>query len=387
MTKPDWVTYAEGLALVLEQQGCFEDEWLRKALFEVPRHLFIRRYYENWDAEQPRLLDRNALTDEDLKALYADDALLIRKPPKHSAASQPAIVFQMLGDLLLEPGHKVLEIGTGSGWNTALLAYRAGDDSLVYSTDIQPELVEEARAHLNAAGFGRLNLRTGDGGYGWAEAAPFDRIIVTVGAQDIPPAWVEQMSDNGILLQPIEMPGMGNPVLRLQKSNGRLQGKFTRGSDFYPLRGDFGLDVENEADPCPKSLIEELHRIEPKAIPLHAPASADFFFFLHITGTPVQQTRWATSLGHVVFDREFETAFFIALDQTLINVCGDPRPGERFVNRQEEWIRLGRPGVKDCQVELIRSRKCRLKPLEKLEKRPSVTLKLSLRVQPPEAGA
>ena len=81
--------------------------------------------------------------------------------------------------------------------------------------DIQPELVERERAHLTAAGYPGVNLCGGDGCDGWPEATSFDRIIAIVGCPDIPPAWLEQLADDGVLLVPLFTRGLGAPLLRM----------------------------------------------------------------------------------------------------------------------------------------------------------------------------
>jgi protein-L-isoaspartate(D-aspartate) O-methyltransferase len=229
----------------MEHRRCLEPAWLREALYRVPRHLFIEQYYEMGDSEHWVTVDQAQLTEENLEAIYSDRGLMIREPPDHSAASQPALVLAMLCDLEVEEGQRVLEVGTGSGWNAGLLAYRAGEDELVHSIDLQPDLVEKARAHLRAAGFPDVQLRAGDGGYGWPERAPFDRIMATVGCPDIPRAWREQLAEGGILLVPLKISGVGDPLLRLEKRASRLEGRFVGYSAFMTLQGAFGLDTED----------------------------------------------------------------------------------------------------------------------------------------------
>src|SRR5690606_28552936 len=91
--------------------------------------------------------------------------------------------------LEVEPGHRVLEIGTGSGYQAAVLAELG---AIVFSIEIVPELATAARARLAGLGYGSVTLREGDGGAGWPERAPFDRIVATAAAPALPPAWLEQ---------------------------------------------------------------------------------------------------------------------------------------------------------------------------------------------------
>jgi protein-L-isoaspartate(D-aspartate) O-methyltransferase len=98
-----------------------------------------------------------------------------------SSSSQPAIMAIMLEQLGLEPGHRLLEIGAGTGYNAALMAHIVGKAGQVVTVDIDEDLVEAAREHLTMAGFEQVQVVCADGGYGYVEAAPFDRIILTVG--------------------------------------------------------------------------------------------------------------------------------------------------------------------------------------------------------------
>ncbi|MXY99106.1 hypothetical protein F4Y93_00130, partial [Candidatus Poribacteria bacterium] len=222
-------------------------DWMKRALFNVPRHFFIEQYYDH--EAYGGIVHVNSVnpTSEQLETIYSDRGLMIREEP-HSAASQPALIFEMLDDLKLTHGLKVLEVGTGSGWNAGLIAFAVADDSLVYSIDLQKDLIEKARRHLHSVGFNHVNLRAGDGGFGW-DGETFDRIIVTVGAPDIPPAWTESLAEDGILVMPLKTGSVGDPILQLHKRDGKLTGKFTRWAGFMNLQGDFRYSAEEVLEP------------------------------------------------------------------------------------------------------------------------------------------
>jgi protein-L-isoaspartate(D-aspartate) O-methyltransferase len=115
--------------------------------------------------------------------------------------SQPYIVAFMTEGLRLAGGERVLEVGTGSGYQTAVLAHLARE---VFSIEIVPALAERARATLiDALGFDNVFLRVGDGALGWPEAAPFDRILVTAAAPDVPPELVAQLAPGGRMIVPV----------------------------------------------------------------------------------------------------------------------------------------------------------------------------------------
>ena len=114
--------------------------------------------------------------------------------------SQPYIVGYMTDVLQLAPGHKVLEIGTGSGYQAAVLAEIAQQ---VYSIEIVPELADRARRALDETGYRNVEVRTGNGYLGWPDRAPFDRIVVTAAPPEIPKALVDQLAIGGIMVVPV----------------------------------------------------------------------------------------------------------------------------------------------------------------------------------------
>jgi protein-L-isoaspartate(D-aspartate) O-methyltransferase len=183
-------------------------------------------------------------------AAYADDALVIKYDPDGlpvSSSSQPAMMAIMLAQLGLEPGHRVLEIGTGSGYNAAVLAHIVGPGGLVVTIDIDPALIARAQASLRAAGYASVQARCGDGGFGDPGGAPFDRVIVTAGAWDIAPAWLDQLGPAGRLVLPLSVRGIQLSVALQQHEDHwvaasafrcgfvRMAGAFADPEPFRPL--------------------------------------------------------------------------------------------------------------------------------------------------------
>ncbi|HVB46442.1 MAG TPA: methyltransferase, FxLD system, partial [Streptosporangiaceae bacterium] len=122
-----------------------------------------------------------------------------------SSASHPNLVAAMLEQLEVRPGHRILEIGTATGINAGLLAELAGPRGTVATIEIDPGLAEGARRALTAAGYGNVEVICGDGAAGHAAGAPYDRIIVTAGAWDIPGAWWDQLGPAGRLVVPLRL--------------------------------------------------------------------------------------------------------------------------------------------------------------------------------------
>ena len=135
--------------------------------------------------------------------------------------------------LEVESHHRVLEIGTGSGYQAAVLSHLASE---VYSIEIVPELAVEARERLEALNYANVDVRMGDGWYGWPEHAPFDAVIVTAVADEIPPALVQQLTDDGRLVMPVGDTNGFQELIVYTKRDGETTTLFP--VRFVPLTGD-----------------------------------------------------------------------------------------------------------------------------------------------------
>jgi protein-L-isoaspartate(D-aspartate) O-methyltransferase len=159
-------------------------------------------------------------------AAYDDRALPIMCG---QTISQPAVVAYMTEQLRLTADSRVLEVGTGSGYQAAVLAEIARD---VYSIERIPELARTATDRLVRLGYDHVQVREGDGGHGWPEAAPFDAIIVTAAAAVIPPALLEQLGAGGRMIVPVGGPHDAQVLVRLER---KADGKITR-EYLWPVR-------------------------------------------------------------------------------------------------------------------------------------------------------
>jgi protein-L-isoaspartate(D-aspartate) O-methyltransferase len=206
------------LVAQLRQANLLRDEAIERALLRVPRHLFL-----------PQV---------PLAQAYADLAVPTRweNGMPVSSASQPAIVALMLEQMQLAPGMRVLEIGAGTGYNAALLAELVGPSGQVTTIDIDPEIADEARANLAVAGCSAVRVLASDGYEGWDAGAPYDRVVLTVSASDISPAWFEQLADDGLLVLPLSLRATEASVA-FRKRWGRLTSESITPCAFVRLRG------------------------------------------------------------------------------------------------------------------------------------------------------
>lgn len=194
----------------LRRRG-INDEKVLEAMAVVPRHLFVSQKLR--------------------AAAYEDRPLPIGEG---QSISQPYVVALMTEWLELRGGERVLEVGTGSGYQTAILSTLAGE---VYTIEIIPSLAKRARETLAELGYGNVSFKTGDGFFGWEEKAPFDAIVVTASAERVPePLW-RQLGERGRLVMPLGSAQQGQRLVRVLKLEGRRYVQDITGVIFVPMTG------------------------------------------------------------------------------------------------------------------------------------------------------
>ncbi len=203
----------------LRELGAIRSDRVAAAVGAVPRHLFA--------------------PGEPLETVYAPTRAIVTKRSEHGAAisslSESHIQATMLEQAQLEPGMRVLEIGTG-GYNAALIAELVGESGKVVSIDIDPDIVDRARDCLAAAGYHQVEVVLADAEDGVADHAPYDRVVVTAGAWDIPPAWSDQLADDGRIVVPLRMRGLTRSVT-LERDGNHLVSRDYRLCGFVPMQG------------------------------------------------------------------------------------------------------------------------------------------------------
>ncbi len=205
---------------ILTRSEVIKTDAVEEAFRSVPRHLFLP--------------GRNLVT------AYDRDSITIKR--KHgailSSASDPTFVARMLEQLNLTTGQKVLEIGAGTGYAAALISQIVGETGYIVTMDIDKDTADRARDHLQANGFANVKVVCGDGAYGFAEGAPFDRILLSVASQDISPAWQEQLARGGRLVLPLAIPFLHQISVAFEREEEHLISKSIHPSAFIMLRGD-----------------------------------------------------------------------------------------------------------------------------------------------------
>jgi protein-L-isoaspartate(D-aspartate) O-methyltransferase len=195
------------------------DDRVLSAMRKVPRHLFV---------------------SEELSHRAYDDMAL--PTGEGQTISQPFMVAIMTELLELRGQERVLEVGTGSGYQAAILGELAGE---VYSIERLKTLSDRAGERLASLGYRNIRLRAGDGTLGWPEEAPFDRILVTAGAPDIPAALTGQLEEEGIIVIPVG-DYMSQRLIKGIKRRGKIDKKYHIPCVFVPLMGEFGWKKDRD---------------------------------------------------------------------------------------------------------------------------------------------
>ncbi len=196
----------------IESRG-IRDPRILEVFRTVPRHLFV-----------PPVSREEAHDDRPLEI------------GGRQTISQPYIAARMTEALALRGGEKVLEVGTGSGYQTAILLALG---ARVWSIERLPELLASAARNLEASGYAGATLRVGDGSLGWTEEAPFDRILVAAGAPDVPIALLQQLAEGGLLVVPVGDEER-QELLRYRRARGRVEREVLEPVRFVKLVGAEG---------------------------------------------------------------------------------------------------------------------------------------------------
>ncbi len=345
----------------LEQQGRLTHSPIAVAMRAVPRHLFL-----------PEVSPERAYADEAVVTKWSADHVAL------SSASQPAMIAIMLEQLDVQPGMSVLEIGAGTGYNAALLAHLTGPSGHVTTIDIDQDIVDAARAHLAAAGLGaeRVTVLCSDGALGDPAHAPYDRIILTVGAWDVAPAWFNQLVDGGRLVLPLALHTLQLSAA-LDRQGAGMRSASLRACGFIRLRGAFagpevsvaldgarGLRLLAEPPLPPAEQLAALLAAPPRIYTLNQP-HADGIRFALAFMAPHAVTA-LTASPHPLFGQgalgiitpEGDSAGFIMWDGSgthLIPRCvefGAATAGLTLESVIDRWQSLGRPALDDWQLRL-----------------------------------
>ena len=307
---------------------------------------------------------------------YRDDVIVTRWEPDglpSSSSSQPGIMAIMLEQLDLRPGHRVLEIGAGTGYNAAVMREIVGPSGRIVTVDIQPDVAQDAVTHLTAAGYSDVAVLAADGGFGHPEGAPFDRIIATAGVTDIPPYWRDQLVNGGILVVPLRLRTQCLSVA-LVRDGDVLRSREVECCGFMHLRGAFGaadpvvsmgdgLFLSGpRADDVPLDLLGGLlaqtpRRVNGLIVPVNSfglGGGLGVYLALQEPGVvdifTTEPQRWGFHTVSGLLDVPARSLCLIRRDAVV--VYGTDRAADRLRARAVEWVEMGQMGLDRLRIEI-----------------------------------
>lgn len=327
------------------------------AMLAVPRHLFV--------------------PDVGPEQAYRDEPIVTKRDVEGrpvSSSSQPTIMAIMLDQLGVEPGHRVLEIGTGTGWNAALLARLTGPDGHVVTVDIDEDIVASARRHLSQAGMSQVEVLCADGARGAPVGAPYDRLIATVGVWDMEPAWPAQLRPEGRLVVPLDLRGV-QVSAAMERADGHWVSRSVAPCGFMRMRGPSAGPsalVMLREDPYLWLELPEAREVGDVAAALDTGAR-DVVAMERVRGTPLDlhsgvtlwlalhEPRWCTVAGKLGRGYgataglvEGDSMALLALEGSLLARGHGPRGGRLAADlaaHVRAWDDAGRPGIGDLRIE------------------------------------
>jgi len=373
VTAPDMKAEREALVTQLVAAGHLKDSRLREAVMTVPRERFLSPGIFVQPAGSylwtPITPDSVSVADWAAQA-YSDESLvtqlngrltadMVSEPVEGnptSSSTLPSLVVGMIEELDLDNGHNVLEIGTGTGYSTALLCRRLGVDN-VTTIEVDPAVGKRADDALEAAGFSTWTL-IGDGLLGHPYRAPYDRVIATCAVRRIPQAWLRQTAPGGVILATVGAWSYGTGLAKVVvQEDGTAEGRITGRSSFMqaraeavvPLSGDlraraYYADDEREATFSPDLLAEWM------------PA-----FLAQLAAPDTQLVHASDSKGPAVYLFDVRGESFAELRQTDNQAWTVRQGGPRHIwDRVEDaiagWHEVGSPAISAVQMRVTHER-------------------------------
>lgn len=326
----------------------------------VPRRLFVPEVvwadqgpgpWARIDAKSdPAAWEEAVARDQPLVTQF-DDGAAEGDGSASSSASMPSIVIEFLEQLDPHDHHRVLEIGTGTGWTAALLSHRVGAEN-VTSVEVDAAVAERAAAALTAAGYAP-RVVVGDGADGWPDGAPYDRVHATCAVSRIPRAWIEQTRPGGVIVCPYS-PGFGyGQILRLDVlPDGVATGRFTGSADYMLLRSQrpAGGPARRWTQETPTTVTAAETLLDPRAI-RHAPVSADLVIATLVPG--VVSRYYADDEGATlwILDAGGPGGAWASVDYEpgrrgfRTEQAGDRRLWDEVEAAYARWLSWGRPDI------------------------------------------
>lgn len=350
------VSYQQRLIEQIRAAQPLSDQ-VASAMLQVPRHAFLSRYYIHTPGTRAWVPQEQQDTADWYDHLYQNEGLVTQVDAHGrtlSSSSQPGIMARMLDALDLHPGLRVLEIGTGTGYNAALVATLVGDPHLVTTIDLDAEVILQATQHIPTVVGEGMTIVQGHGQDGYAPHAPYDRIMVTASTFHIPDTWLDQLAPGGILvgiIQPESAP-LGAMIQATRQAD-QLCGSVIHPASFMPLR-DASYPkrtrfmkhdtLVNTPFPAAGSLFPpRLLREDPH-----------FAFFLYAS-LPDLSVFEKPQPGEIVYAQRGHPEGLVVFRQGIVALHGNPSTAHalwtRLVRLYGFWLHCGQPPITAYQFQ------------------------------------
>lgn len=348
---------------------------IRQVFIDVDRHKFVDKFRVSSRGSWIKLTPKNY--HEYLPIIYRDEYLIIQSTPTDdviSSLSQPTLVLYMLALANIEKGYDVLEIGTASGWNAAMLSKLVGENGTVTTIEIDKKLSASAEKRLKEMGFNNIDVQYGDGGRGVSQKT-FDVVMYTVGTYDIPDEIYKQVKTGGLLILVLKNHGGGDTLVKFRRYEDGFTSESAIPCGFVQIQGEM-----QAKEMQPRIIKKDKHLAE---IWNHSKTSKNFWF----GGMNERQFHWRTlpfraylsivepyycvitdsnesvepgnsKIGFGIYNPD---EFSIAIFHHEMLVCSGKAWAEvRIMERLEEWVRNGMPTLASFKIKAMRKTKTRL---------------------------
>jgi protein-L-isoaspartate(D-aspartate) O-methyltransferase len=352
------------LSQIIASHGRKLTKEVQDAFLNTPRHLFVDRYRVAGNKTWHQINEENV--DDHLPILYKDTSLILvgdEDDNVQSSISQPSLVLNMLDLLNIKPGDKVLELGTASGWNAALMSALVGPTGHVYTVEILPEMADRSERYFADRDIKNVTVIKGDGGLGYAPEAPYDKVIFTAGCYDFPKTFFNQVKTGGSMIVVLKGKDGSDFLFDLRKEADHFTSGRAVKCGFLPVVGEYECE---EQKPVTVNKLEFWSEIEmqkdvfPFWWGFGALSSGQFGLllsgirsFLEIVEpdyVAFEDPADRRSLLFGICDRK-EKSIVIVKNRALVSF-GNDRAKKKLLSALHRWIDLGMPTAVNFELKI-----------------------------------
>lgn len=326
----------------------------------TPRHLYVPIYLQGRSRARTKINESNL--NEHLEEIYSDKPLPIYRGQDnyYSTISQPSFVLKMIDMLDLKPGDIVFELGTGSGWNAALMGRMVSPFGKIISLEIIPELVERAKHSLQINNVDNVEVIHSDAGKGWAKEAPYDCAIFTAGASDFPQCFFDQIRHDGTMIFVFKNKTGNDQLFLLKKREHYFEATETLMCSFVPVTGQYQVVNEQVNTLAHIMDIFDVHNtiVHDKSFSwshiekMDSYVKNEFIKFMFSISSPnffmVEHDEGIISYAFVDPDSH---SLALIKDESIVSY-GDIEAVLKFIHELQKWMRAGQPNTAQLKLRI-----------------------------------